>query len=266
MLTIPGAPWTVGTLSTAVFQVTQYKGVPHQAVNVLRSIAFVLEAIEDDVRSERLAGQIKESLAAEGNVLSANIIEAMTLIAKATTAVETAAKVSSQIAEDAAEVIQKIQSASNTVTSSATQLNETSTTYRDLIMKASTMVQQTSAGMTSTTTLNARVHAREGIKQRQVLVDTANMGKRILADLNNTGLVSKANEIIKGMGVGCIYAPYKVNPNIFQFYFDFLDIFHHTSMHPLFCNIYEFYLIFCDFISSSIIYNNYLYSRRHFPF
>ena len=49
--------------------------------------------------------------------------------------------------------------------------------------------------------------------------------------------------------VGCIYAPHKVNPNIFQFYFDFPDIFHHTSMHPLFRNIYEFYLIFYDFIS-----------------
>ena len=66
--------------------------------------------------------------------------------------------------------------------------------------------------------------------------------------------------------VGCIYAPYKVNPNIFQFYFDFLDIYHHTSMHPLFRNIYEFYLIFCDFISLSIIYNNHLYPREHFPF
>ena len=53
--------------------------------------------------------------------------------------------------------------------------------------------------------------------------------------------------------VGCIYAPYKVNPNIFQFYSNFLDIFHHTSMHPLFHNIYEFYLIFYDFISLSIL-------------
>ena len=66
--------------------------------------------------------------------------------------------------------------------------------------------------------------------------------------------------------VGCIYAPYKVNPNIFQFYFNFLDIFHHTSMHPLFRNIYEFYSIFYDFISSFIIYNNHLYLRRHFLF
>ena len=40
--------------------------------------------------------------------------------------------------------------------------------------------------------------------------------------------------------VGCIYAPDKVNPNIFQFYLNFSDIFHHTSMHPLFLNFYEF--------------------------
>ena len=66
--------------------------------------------------------------------------------------------------------------------------------------------------------------------------------------------------------VGCIYAPDKVNPNIFQFYFDFPDIFHHTSMHPLFRNIYEFYLIFCDFISPFIIYQNHLYLRQHFLF
>ena len=66
--------------------------------------------------------------------------------------------------------------------------------------------------------------------------------------------------------VGCIYALYKVNPNIFQFYFNFLDIFHHPSMHPLFRNIYEFYLIFYDFISSFIIYNNHLYLRWHFLF
>ena len=35
LLTIPGVPWTVGALSTAVFQVMKYKGVLHQAVNAL---------------------------------------------------------------------------------------------------------------------------------------------------------------------------------------------------------------------------------------
>ena len=66
--------------------------------------------------------------------------------------------------------------------------------------------------------------------------------------------------------VGCIYAHYKVNPNIFQFYFDFMDIFHHPPMHPLFHNTYEFYLFFYYFISSFIIYNNHLYLRQYFPF
>ena len=64
--------------------------------------------------------------------------------------------------------------------------------------------------------------------------------------------------------VGCIYAPYKVNPNIFQFYFDFMDIFHHPSMHPLFRTIYEFYLIFYNFISFFIIYNNHLVDTFYF--
>ena len=81
--------------------------------------------------------------------------------------------------------------------------------------------------------------------------------------------LSVALDVLGNLGeflVGCIYTPYKVNPNIFQFYSDLLDIFHHISMHPLFRNIYEFYFIFSGFISSSIIYNNYLYSRQHFLF
>ena len=54
--------------------------------------------------------------------------------------------------------------------------------------------------------------------------------------------------------VRCIYAPDKVNPTIFQFYFTFSSIFHHTSMHPLLHDFYEFYLIFYYFISPFIIY------------
>ena len=46
------------------------------------------------------------------------------------------------------------------------------------------------------------------------------------------------------VGVGCIYAPHKVNPKIFQFYSNFLSIFYYTSMHPLLHNFYDFYLIF----------------------
>ena len=165
----------------------------------------------------------------EGNVLSSKIIEAMMLVNKATVAVETAAKVSSQIAEDAAEVIQKIQTASNTVTSLATQLNKTLTTYRDIIMKASTVAQQTSASVTSTTTLDARVCVREGIKQRQVLVDAANMGKRILADLNNTGLAVSGQLFVQKVTVSCLETPFAKRGTMQRYHYGIQQYARHTG-------------------------------------
>ena len=54
--------------------------------------------------------------------------------------------------------------------------------------------------------------------------------------------------------VGCIYAPDKVNPNIFHFNFNFSSIFYHTSMDLLLRNFYDFYLIFYHFILPVIIY------------
>ena len=58
-------------LSTAALQVMQYKGVPCQAMNTIRAIAFMLVAVEDNIRCEKLVSQVKERIAAEGNVLSA---------------------------------------------------------------------------------------------------------------------------------------------------------------------------------------------------
>ena len=83
-LTIPGVSWTTNTLSTAILQVMQYKGIPQQAINVLRSIAFVMENIEDDVRYERVMCRVKESLAAERNALSIKVVEATEMLDKTT--------------------------------------------------------------------------------------------------------------------------------------------------------------------------------------
>jgi ribosomal protein S26 len=165
----------------------------------MRSITFVLEEVEDDARCEKIVSQIREGLAAEGNALSAKILEATALIDKATTAAETAARLSHQVPKDAAAAVQTIQTVSPTVSTSATQLSETSTKYRDAVMKASATAQHTPTG---TATLDVRVRAREGVKQRQVLVDAANMGERILPDLNDADLALKANEIIRGMDAG----------------------------------------------------------------
>ena len=37
-------------------------------------------------------------------------------------------------------------------------------------------------------------------------------------------------------------------------------------MHLLFCDFYEFYLIFINFISPFIVYQNFLYLRQYFHF
>jgi hypothetical protein len=52
---------------------------------------------------------------------------------------------------------------------------------------------------------DARVHAREGIKLRQVLIDTATPGEKILEDTDNTGLARKANKVVSAMGSNDTY-------------------------------------------------------------
>lgn len=42
----------------------------------------------------------------------------------------------------------------------------------------------------ASTPMDARVRVREGIKQRQVLVNAANLGECILADMDNTTLTT----------------------------------------------------------------------------
>ena len=57
LLTLPGAPWTTEAMATAILQVTQYKGMLRKATNVLRSIALVMEQLDDDVRGDRIPNE-----------------------------------------------------------------------------------------------------------------------------------------------------------------------------------------------------------------
>ena len=48
----PGQEPTLGLLSTAIHQVTEYKGVPLLAINALRSIALLLNELEENTLHE----------------------------------------------------------------------------------------------------------------------------------------------------------------------------------------------------------------------
>ena len=76
------------------------------------------------------------------------------------------------------------------------QLNKMMTTYRDTVKGVLAPPQPMPPAMVTIATLNVRVHAREGVKQRQVLVNAAELGTQILGDLDNPGLAKKANEAL----------------------------------------------------------------------
>ena len=66
----------------------------------------------------------------------------------------------------------------------------TATSYRDALT--------TKGPTTPAPSLDARVHTREGVKARQVLVDALTPGQQLHQSANNTQLVAKANEALCG--------------------------------------------------------------------
>jgi len=48
-------------------------------------------------------------------------------------------------------------------------------------------------------TLSARVHTREGVKARQVLVDAQAPGQQVLKDVSNTHIADTANKALTEM-------------------------------------------------------------------
>ena len=99
LLTILGAPWTIEAMAMAILQVTQYKGMSRQATNTLRSIALVMEQLDDDARGDRVADQVEERLAVEESMLVERMKEAVALVDKAAETAKEAVHTSQKITE-----------------------------------------------------------------------------------------------------------------------------------------------------------------------
>ena len=123
----------------------------------------------------------------------AKIQEAEIAISNTRVMMETVTHTAEKVTEDAATAILSIQAVTTSVTTMVSQLSETTTTYRDTITKAATLPQNAPTTITMAPTLNARVHAWEGIKQQQVLVDATTAGTQSLTEMDNVGLTKRAN-------------------------------------------------------------------------
>ena len=76
LIVLPGQEPTIGLLTTAIHHVTEYKGVSHQAVNALRSIAFLLNKIKENAIHETVWDSVMVQLDAFGTDLKDYITDA----------------------------------------------------------------------------------------------------------------------------------------------------------------------------------------------
>ena len=62
LIVLPGQEPTIGLLTMAIHYVMEYKGVSHQAINALRSIAFLLNEIEENAIHETVRDSVMVQL------------------------------------------------------------------------------------------------------------------------------------------------------------------------------------------------------------
>ena len=79
---------------------------------------------------------------------------------------------------------------------SSTQIAASATSYRDALKNTPISVTI----LVLMVSLDARVHTREGIKVRQVLVDALTPSQPLYPSANNMQLVVQANEFLHSMG------------------------------------------------------------------
>ena len=95
--------------------------------------------------------------------------------------------------------VEEIKQASNALVESSMQIAASATSYWDAL-KNTCQCPHSSATEVLMASLDARVHAREGIKVRQVLVDVLAPSQPLHPSANNMQLVAWANESLCSMG------------------------------------------------------------------
>ena len=93
--------------------------------------------------------------------------------------------------------VTEIKLASTVLSESSTQIVAMAASYQDILKGT------TASHALPVPSLGARVHAREGVKARKVLVDALTPAQQLHQLASNTQLVMKANEALHGAGVKC---------------------------------------------------------------
>src|SRR6266481_5133267 len=144
----------------ALIHVSADQDVPLAARQAVRSVALILNQLKMDAVGHMLIGMVEQRI----DMLAEKAIERVAGMLKTV--------VDSTVAE--------LKAALTTMSMSATQFSTTATSYRDALRDAPA---NTLAG---TAMLDIRIRAREGIKMRQVLLDTWAPGQALLPGSANS--------------------------------------------------------------------------------
>jgi hypothetical protein len=180
----PGQEPTLGLLSTAIHQVTEYKGVPTQAINALRSIAFLLNELEENTLHEA----VRDSVTVQLNDMGSDLRE---LVTDATRRIDEHLKNKlSEISDATKTLMDSVKESLSDIPPPAGNTsnigNAPPLNYRQALVNPPPHV-------------NPRLAAKEGIKLRQFLVEGVTRDSRI-GKMNTAEAKKTVNEAIGKAG------------------------------------------------------------------
>jgi len=184
----PGQPLSPGLLSTALHHVTEYKSIPKQAINAIRSIAFLLEELEENTLHETVRDLVTVQLDELGKDIKDFVTDATQRIDK-----HVDDKLS-ELSEATKDLMDSVKLAFNehpAATGHDTR-NEPASNYKQALLRPPPLV-------------DPRLAAKEGIRLRQFLIEGITRESRI-GKTNSIEAKKLVNNALEDAGSGDLSA------------------------------------------------------------
>lgn len=181
----PGVPMTLDVLANVLLGLTQAKGISGCKTTqvALRSVAFVLNQVDHDDRTEKITEAVSETLNTRLTEIQTHIKEGIDVIEKKM----------KTIIDVAGSNMEEVRIA---VKGAADSMEGATTSYKKALINGMPATQS----FTRTSAIDPRLRAREGIRQRQILVDLdASDSSPGLKSCSNVALVDAANKAINSL-------------------------------------------------------------------
>lgn len=179
----PDVPLTLDIMSNVLMSLTQAKGISGNKTTqaVLRSVAYILNGVTHDDRTEKILGVIDKKLDERMETIQTQLIAGLDVIVLAM----------KEVVDNAAESMDHVTSA---VTSATANMEGITKTYKQALTQPEP-TPHNQASFMKVSAIDPRLRAREGVRQRQILVDLDDVTSK-LRSCSLAALVDAANKAI----------------------------------------------------------------------